>query len=252
MYYIFEGTYAGYICCVFEAFSRKEIDARPTRLDLIQTTLFFESRPIETHPERFQRVVQALEKKIGHAGMKLFYQNFLADEEKAWLNGFQLLIKLFQTETLDLKNYGDPQILQFHQTIKKVNRERHRMKAFVRFMKDANELYTAIIEPDFNVLPLIIDFFRNRYADQQWLIYDIRRQYGYHYNLKEVQEVFSTAEMLTDESQSLQVSLDLKEEEYQILWKKYFKSTNIEQRKNLKLHIRHVPQRYWKYLTEKS
>ena len=32
----------------------------------------------------------------------------------------------------------------------------------------------------------------------------------------------------------------------------YFKSTNIKSRKNMKLHLQHVPKRYWKYLTEKS
>ncbi|MGB1209996.1 MAG: DUF4130 domain-containing protein, partial [Lacinutrix venerupis] len=40
--------------------------------------------------------------------------------------------------------------------------------------------------------------------------------------------------------------------EFQQLWKDYFKSTNIKSRKNMKLHIQHVPKRYWKYLSEKS
>jgi len=40
--------------------------------------------------------------------------------------------------------------------------------------------------------------------------------------------------------------------EFQTLWQDYFKSTNIVSRKNMKLHIRHVPKRYWKYLSEKQ
>ena len=36
------------------------------------------------------------------------------------------------------------------------------------------------------------------------------------------------------------------------MWKDYFDSTNIKERKNMKLHIRHVPKRYWKYLSEKQ
>ncbi|RZL34744.1 MAG: DUF4130 domain-containing protein, partial [Pedobacter sp.] len=46
--------------------------------------------------------------------------------------------------------------------------------------------------------------------------------------------------------------LNEKEELYTHLWKDYFKSTNIESRKNTKLHVQHVPKRYWKYLTEKQ
>ena len=40
--------------------------------------------------------------------------------------------------------------------------------------------------------------------------------------------------------------------EFQKLWQDYFKSTNISSRENMKLHIRHVPKRYWKYLSEKQ
>ena len=83
---------------------------------------------------------------------------------------------------MDLQNYGRPDILRMHQIVKKVSRERHRMKAFIRFVKSDNNLFTAIVEPDFNVIPLVVDFFRNRYTDQQWLIYDIRRNYGFYYD----------------------------------------------------------------------
>ena len=38
---------------------------------------------------------------------------------------------------------------------------------------------------------------------------------------------------------------------YQNLWKEYFDHTNIKERKNTKLHLQHVPKRYWRYLTEK-
>jgi probable DNA metabolism protein len=45
---------------------------------------------------------------------------------------------------------------------------------------------------------------------------------------------------------------DEKESLYQELWKQYFDSVNIKARRNMKLHIQHVPKRYWKYLIEKQ
>ena len=39
---------------------------------------------------------------------------------------------------------------------------------------------------------------------------------------------------------------------YQMLWQQYFSSVNIKARKNTKLHIQHMPRRYWKFLTEKQ
>ncbi|MNL65412.1 hypothetical protein D3C87_1897410 [compost metagenome] len=46
--------------------------------------------------------------------------------------------------------------------------------------------------------------------------------------------------------------LDPGEQMYTLLWQDYFKSTNILARKNMRLHVRHVPRRYWKYLSEKQ
>ena len=46
--------------------------------------------------------------------------------------------------------------------------------------------------------------------------------------------------------------LNQTENAYQDLWRVYFKSTNIVERRNLKLHYQHVPLRYWKYLSEKQ
>ncbi|MES2689093.1 MAG: DUF4130 domain-containing protein, partial [Bacteroidota bacterium] len=48
------------------------------------------------------------------------------------------------------------------------------------------------------------------------------------------------------------ISVDEHEEWYRQLWAGYFKHTNIPSRKNIKLHLQHVPKRYWKYLPEKT
>ncbi len=133
-----------------------------------------------------------------------------------------------------------------------VRREKHRMDAFVRFKQTKEGVYFATIEPDFNVLPLNISHFKNRYADQEWIIYDLKRNYGVHYNLKDVNfiEVSFNKDSLKETKQSLFFSEN--ELAFQELWKNYFKSTNIPSRKNMKLHIRHIPKRYWKYLSEKQ
>ena len=252
MHYIFDGSYTGYLCCVFEAFERKEFHAVPITESLMESTLFPEYRTIDTDPLKYNRVLSAMEKVVERKNLNLFYHNFLSDSPVEWLNAFQLIIELFKKKKLDLRNFGDPSILRLHQTLKKVSRERHRMKAFIRFVKSDDGLYTALVEPDFNVLPLIVEFFKNRYADQDWLIYDLRRNYGFHYSANEINEVSGNINDTIRNPYELELNIDPKELEYQHLWSTYFKSTNIEARKNLKLHLRHVPKRYWKYLVEKK
>lgn len=252
MNYIFDGSYQGYLCCIFEAFERKEFDVVPTTQQWLTVDMFSKKRLIPTGSKKAARVLTAMGKIIGQQHVKIFYHNFLADSPSEWKNGFQLIVELFKSGKMDMQNYGRTDMLRLHQTVKKISRERHRMKAFIRFVKSSDNLYAAIVEPDFNVIPLVIDFFKNRFTDQRWLIYDIRRNYGFYYDCNSVQEVFHSGENEIQNPYRLEIDLDSEEKELQHLWKTYFKSTNIEARKNLKLHLRHVPKRYWKYLTEKT
>jgi probable DNA metabolism protein len=123
------------------------------------------------------------------------------------------------------------------------------MEAFIRFQELKDKTYYSAIEPDFNVLPLLIKHFRNRYADQKWIIYDIRRSYGLYYDLHETQYI--SLDFATVSPGNVISAYDDNEAVYQELWRNYFTSVNIPARKNTKLHLRHVPKRYWKHLTEK-
>jgi len=149
-------------------------------------------------------------------------------------------------------NFAEDCVRQIAVIDKQVFREKHRMEAFVRFQKTADDLYFATIEPDFNVLPLLQDHFEKRYADQHWLIYDIRRQYGLYYNLQEVKSIVLENAIINKSGNLPLHVLTQQEPLYQQLWQTYFQNVNIPERKNPKLHLRHMPQRYWKYLTEKK
>ena len=111
-------------------------------------------------------------------------------------------------------------------------------------------MYFAKIEPDFNVLPLIRKHFKERYADQKWMIFDLKRHYGIFYDLKEVHFFTPDSSQLQNFRNSEQFHHE-EEKKYQTLWQRYFVKTGIPERKNMKLNIQWVPKRYWKYLTEK-
>ena len=77
-----------------------------------------------------------------------------------------------------------------------------------------------------------------------------RRAFGLYYDLHQVEYItldFSEEGV----GKNILTKYDSDEAIYQVLWKDYFKSVNIAARKNNKLHLRHVPKRYWKNLTEK-
>ncbi len=253
MYYLFDNTYAGLLCCVFESFERKEFEVIPVWEEKFQQDFFRNNRQIITVPEKATRVQQALSQQLGKQVTTDFFKIFLSEDGPAWRALVQIMQQVFQHGPAIWNNYGNRDVLYLAQMLKKVNRERHRMKAFVRFQKSRDNLYFAIIDPDFNVLPLISKFFRERYADQNWLIYDAKRKYGLLYNQRQVVEVqLNEEEGRALRNDTLSVSFDEMDIRFQRLWKLYYTSTNIESRRNLKLHLQHVPKRYWKYLTEKK
>ena len=80
---------------------------------------------------------------------------------------------------------------------------------------------------------------------------------GLYYDLHDVHQVQMDAlaidsQIMIGHSQDFSVELDDEEALYDQLWKDYFRSVNIEARKNMKLHIQYVPKHYWRYMNEKT
>lgn len=238
----------GLLTSVFEFYERKPGTIKLISQQHFEPVLLDEVFEVMSDEPKSKRVWDGLKKKIGNEWLMRFYKAFLSEDEAIFQQLFYFACYIFDNPKGAEQNSGHPAVIALTQMERSVSRERHRMKAFIRFQETVDGIFYAPIEPDFNVLPLISYFFKNRYADQRWIIYDLKRKYGLYYDLNTVEEI------ILEETPALKTPNDLlhgKEELYGLLWKDYFKSTNIVARKNMKLHIRHVPKRYWKYLTEK-
>lgn len=249
----YDGSFEGFLTAIFERYDRKLKDFSIIRTERYQPELMTNEIKVENDSEKSNRVWTGLKKRLSTGKRNEFYKTFLSElpEMERVLSDF--ILYAFSTEGSIEEDLGNPTIISVTKIAHQVHREKHRMEAFIRFQRMKNGLYFAMIEPDFNVIPLIARHFKDRYADQQWLIYDKRRKYGINYDhttakLSEVQIG------LTDESSGEFLPDHLLHDDevrYQNLWKDYFKTINIPARKNMKLHVQHVPTRYWKYLVEK-
>ena len=249
--YLIEDSFTGFLSAVFDKFERREEKVKIALPGHSNFSLFDATHTVEACQQKMKRVADGIAKKAGKAALQDVYAVFLSEDVDMWNDMLYILTLMFSQEADILNNYGDEKVMRFHTVLKMVHRERHRMKAFIRFKKSADGLFFAVIEPDFNVLPLITGFFKTRYADQPWLIYDEKRKYGCYYDLHKVEEISLLPQQETSEQLP---AMSLVEDEllYENLWKDYFKSTNIESRKNLKLHLQKVPKRYWHLLPEKQ
>lgn len=252
--YIFDGSLEGLLTAIFEFYERKPNKVELVSKDHFHPKLLEETLEIINDETKAKRVWEGLKKKISPDWQTRFYKTYLSETPESFQHLFDFACYVFDNPVGVEQNYGHPAVMAISKMDKSVNREKHRMKAFIRFQETSDGIFYAPIEPDYNVLPLIASFFKNRYADQKWIIYDLKRQYGLYYDKIKVEEIRLEYQPIV-KSSPMDLSSEVlhdKEELYSLLWNDYFKSTNIPARKNMKLHIQHVPKRYWKYLTEKK
>jgi probable DNA metabolism protein len=251
-YLIYDGSFEGLLTAIFEVYALQVKDPRIRRQEHVTEQLFSQTLSVSYNEEKANRVKEKIKKLLGVEGFTSLWKATLSELEGIEDTILGVVAYSLETKKNVLGDFGHPEVLALQEVLKKIGRERHRMTAFVRFALGGDGIFYSGIEPDFDVLPLISDHFKKRYADQKWLIFDKRRQYGIYYDLQRVIPVEIQEADNHHYPAVLELEWDPSEIEFQKLWKNYFKSTNISSRKNQKLHLQHVPRRYWKYLVEKG
>ncbi len=248
---VYDGTFEGLLTVVFEVYEHKLDDVKVCAEHLLQPNFFDAKRSIASDLVKANRVLKGLRQRLAAGGVQRLYAAHLSEIVGEDDNLLGFIRYAFSTNETIEQDFGNKYVMRLSYVLKQVRREKHRMEAFIRFQKMADGIFYASIEPDFNVLPLILTHFKRRYADQKWIIYDIKRAYGIYYDLNEV--VFVQMDFASGKQDGKPIISSYSEDEtlYQALWKDYFKHVNIPARKNTKLHLQHVPKRYWKHLTEK-
>ena len=248
----YDKTFEGLLTAVFDAYNRKTFPDKLLGVNEPEPLFVDERFTVISDDEKSKRVWKGLEKKLVHNACNMITYVWLSE-----LPGSDELIFRYIRKILDNKqavqfNFADDDVLQMQKLAQKVSRERLRLIELVRFQKAADDIFFSPVSPDYNSLPLTLDHFTDRFADQKWVIYDTRRNYGYYYDLKTVTEMTLDSTDLFPKGKLDEKLMAEDEKLYQELWKGYFKAMTIKERINLKLQRQHLPKRYWKYLTEKQ
>jgi len=251
--YLYDRTFDGILTAVFDAYSRKTF---PDALlgEGEQLPLFCkETHTVITDETKALRVWKALQKKLTSSALSCLTVSYLSELPELDLPLFRYICKTVEAPRSIGTNFADEDVLTVTNTYRKVMYERLRMLQFVRFQKASDGTYFALMEPQYNVLPLAIGHFKNRFADQPFLLYDKRRDYGYYYDKSELTHVSFADKLPHFLTGKLNEQLMAEDEKlFQELWRTYFKAICIKERMNPRKQKKDMPVRYWKYLTEKQ
>lgn len=250
--FIYDRTFEGLLTAVFDAYSRRTFPDILLHEGEILPLFHDEVFTVSTDTGKADRVWGALVKKQSTMALTRLTMCWLSESPEVDMMLFRYIRKTIDAPASIELNFTDEDVLEMSKLWKKVADERTHIVQFLRFQKAADGTYFAATEPMYNVLSLTTDHFRNRFRDQSWLVYDLKRSYGYYYDQKEIIEVRfeeKTEHLVTG---MLDKSLMAEDELiFQRMWKTYFQATAIRERLNPKLHRQNMPVRFWKYLIEK-
>lgn len=258
---LYEPSFEGWLSAVFYVYEHR-LQHEPTlqlfAQDDYAPSLISQAVSVHKDEDKAERVLIKLNKLLGRSGMRNVLWGFLSEKNNIGTTLFHVIKYAIDYPTRQImQDVGNLEVLELVQTVKSVGREKHRMEAFVRFEHTTDDIYFARVAPDFNVLPLIGEHFRQRYQDQHWAIYDLTRGYGIYYDKSnstpsqpaELQTITDLDDAVLRNPASIHSD---DEQRYQKFWQGYFTNVNIKERKNPRLHKQYLPQRYWKYLSEKQ
>ena len=241
--YLYDGSFSGYLTAIFYAYPLKE-EVHIYKESTYSPSLLATSKLIETQEDKAERVYQSILSKLSYNILDNIYKLYLSDEENAETLGLSYLRLCYKySDTINLAKNNDI-IRQVDLTCKRVWTEVHRFYGFVRFKEIGPLTFYAAIEPDHNVLPLMMGHFKRRFSDQNFIIHDLKRKCAMVYDKQDIYIRYLTA----SESKDL-ASAEIKDN-FEDLFKTYYQSATIAARKNSRLQNHWMPKRYYKHLIE--
>jgi probable DNA metabolism protein len=205
-----------------------------------------------TEKKKSERVWKALEKKLSKFARNMMLSVWLSELPETPMLLFRYICKNMDHPQGIEMNFGDNDVLRVKDIAQKVANDARKLIQFIRFQETADGVLFAPVSPRYNVLSLIVQHFRSRYAGHSWIIYDTMRNTGLYYDMHTVQEVSFAQKDIAELKSGKPGNEKLSNEEafFQQMWKEYFRCITIKERINLKRQRQYMPERYWKYLPE--
>lgn len=238
--YRYDGSYEGFLCCVFESFAKKELPTSIFPPEAQQTSLF-PTRTIQTYEPHAKRVLRSIPLRIAPDAEDFIWQAFLTclEDKETHLLKFMRLGYRHGAGVMDMLTDDTVAILQ--KAVRHLGGEINHYMGFVRF-SDFDGALVSVIEPKNFVLPLLKPHFTDRFAGEVFLLYDnthktaLIHQGGKH-------AIVPLDELTLPSASESELY-------FRKLWTHFYNTIGIESRYNPRCRMTLMPKRYWAQMTE--
>lgn len=236
--YEYDGSFDGFLCCVYESYTQKE---NPTGFFAGEADCtLFDTRYIPTVAAHAKRVYRSFFKTSQIFG-PLLQRAWLTILPEKELQLFALIRLFYRLGPAVLQDLSNEIVAAVKGAVRHLEGEAHNLKGFVRF-SEFGGILGAEIEPKNRVLPLLRGHFCCRYREESFFIYDRTHEEALFYAAHQSRIV---------PLQYYQMAApDEEEAAYRRLWKRFYDTIAIRERENPRKRMSDMPKRYWSTMTE--
>lgn len=190
-----------------------------------------------------EKIIDQIIHAFGQYAMRSIYYVFLSEEENK-----ELILYYFFRNALKYRHK-----IVYYRNLKCVSEvlrisnyvryETHKMKGFLRFKELEKKILYAEMEPTNDILFLVSCHFVKRLKNEFWIIKDNKRKIISIYDKKQFV-------IVKEEEFQLSQKESKEEQDIELLWKTFYKTIGIKERKNERCRRNFMPKKYWKYITE--
>ena len=237
--YRYDGTFAGFLTCVWDAL---ESEAEPAAFLLPDDgDTLWEMRELAANRMQAKQLYAALARRVSPAFQKLVARGFLTCLPQKELDLFVLIRRGLREGDRARQDLSDPVVARVNLALTKMWTEWDHLKGFVRF-SELDGVLVGEIEPKNRVLPLLAPHFARRYPGERLALYDRTHR-----------EIFLSHQGRWKilPAQDFRMGRAGEEERaFRALWRSYFNAVAIEERRNPRCQNTHLPKRYRHMMTE--
>lgn len=240
--FVYDGTLEGLLCAVFATYARKQVPLDIVAADDAQLRLGQEVHTVAKSPLIAERVRAGIVRICGSETYAAVRAASLSDEADKGIVITRFMRHSMAAKRSTLDQLSHPQVEPFIRIHRSVLNERHRMMQFLRFQELEGGFWFARCSPQANVVPLLMDWFAERFNVQPFVIYDEAHSLagvyqGHGWFLVET-DALDLPDPTADERAMAQA------------WRRFYETASIEARLNPELRRSFMPKRLWKHITE--
>ncbi|MDR2005854.1 MAG: TIGR03915 family putative DNA repair protein [Acidaminococcales bacterium] len=238
--YSYDGSFSGFLCCVFTGWRRREIPCAVCREPAGELPLFTVRR-VHGEAEKAARTANFIREKLGGEILSFLRRAFLtalAGKELYMLRFLQLVC---EKGPQALYMLADERVLTLYKAVLRRSKEAEKYRGFLRFSRYRGVLL-AVIEPENFILRLLGRHFKERLPDERFLIYDRAHQAAFIYS--------GGQERLFKAGDFTPPKFDEEEKACRRLWRIFYNTVAIKDKENRRACASRLPKRYRAQMTE--